>query len=200
MKISLIKQLNENVREKDEYELALEKAGLKSNPVKESIDDYFPDDEDLSDIEGDVGYEGDDIEGKFRDESEMGYRDNGQGGAQEMGDDLDDEIAMAMAGEDPEAIVSQTQDIRGELGYENEEDTMEIQRIVDEYANSDLSDDEIFDAVGNDLEMLEYPPEEVEKLVPVIMSMIKKNTKYMDMSDALADGPQVDDAGNEYIP
>lgn len=35
MTLSLIKQLNESIREKDEYELALEKAGIKSQPVQE---------------------------------------------------------------------------------------------------------------------------------------------------------------------
>lgn len=46
MTLSLIKQLNENIRVKDDYEIALEKAGLKSQPIQE--DHGLPYEEDFA--------------------------------------------------------------------------------------------------------------------------------------------------------
>ncbi len=51
----------------------------------------------------------------------------------------------------------------------------EVQRIADhwkQYANK-MSDQQLADAVGNDLEQLEYTPDQVEKLVPVAVKLIR---------------------------
>lgn len=50
----------------------------------------------------------------------------------------------------------------------------ELQRIADYWksAGDALSDDELRDAVGNDLEQLEYSPEEVEQYLPQVLQMI----------------------------
>lgn len=50
----------------------------------------------------------------------------------------------------------------------------ELQRIADYWksAGDALSDDELRDAVGNDLEQLEYSPEEVEQYLPQVLQII----------------------------
>lgn len=47
----------------------------------------------------------------------------------------------------------------------------EIERIINHWKGKtkDMSEDQLRDAVGNDLEKLEYSPEEVEQYVPEIM-------------------------------
>ena len=60
MKIPLIKQLNENVREADEYERRLKEAGLEPNPMDDEFDvDIDLDKEDFDD-EPDMYIDGDD--------------------------------------------------------------------------------------------------------------------------------------------
>ena len=51
----------------------------------------------------------------------------------------------------------------------------EVARLVahwKEHGNG-MSDVQLADAIGNDLEQLEYAPEEVQKLVPHIISKVK---------------------------
>lgn len=38
---------------------------------------------------------------------------------------------------------------------------------------SDMTDDEIREAIGNDLEQLEYTPEQVNEMVPHVMKMVR---------------------------
>lgn len=38
---------------------------------------------------------------------------------------------------------------------------------------SDMTDDEIREAIGNDLEQLEYTPEQVNEMVPQVMKMVR---------------------------
>jgi len=51
----------------------------------------------------------------------------------------------------------------------------EVQRIADhwkKYANK-MTDQQLADAIGNDLEQLEYTPEQVDKLVPHAIKLVR---------------------------
>ncbi len=102
MDISLIKQLNESIREKDDYEKALEEAG----------------------IEFDLGDEG---------SEEMDFQNGG-----------DDELS----------------------------------RIADHWREqgADMDDDQLRDAIGDDLEQLEYSPEEISTGIDKVMDMLERGT------------------------
>jgi hypothetical protein len=115
MKISLIKQLNEMVREKDPFEKALQEAGIEL--------------------------------------------DMGDGSSV----DLDDVT---------------TGDEEFEFGTDEE-----LQRIADHWqeAGVDLSDDEIRDAVGDELEQLEYSPEEIASSIDTVMSMLGRGEVEADL-------------------
>lgn len=103
--INLIKELNEKVREKDEFEKALEEAG----------------------IEFDLG---------DGDTEEMEYTNNNE---------------IDTAGVDPE-----------------------LERIADHWREegADMSDEELRDAIGNDLEQLEYSPEEISDGIDKVMDLM----------------------------
>jgi len=54
---------------------------------------------------------------------------------------------------------------------------VEMKRIADHWSNvagkRDMTDQQLNDAIGNDLEQLEYSPDQVEKMVPAIFDMIR---------------------------
>jgi len=58
----------------------------------------------------------------------------------------------------------------------NAKDEMERIALHWKGYQAQMTDQQLFDAVGNDLEELEYTPEQVEKMVPAILGMIEKLT------------------------
>lgn len=50
----------------------------------------------------------------------------------------------------------------------------EMRRLADHWKKEGkgMSKDQLADAIGQDLEMLEYSPEEVDKMVPRVLKMI----------------------------
>lgn len=50
----------------------------------------------------------------------------------------------------------------------------EVKRLADHWRKNkkSMSKDELVDAIGHDLEMLEYSPEEVERVVPMVLKAI----------------------------
>lgn len=65
---------------------------------------------------------------------------------------------------------------------EDEQAEKDVNRLVDYYLELKFANsDHIRELAGDDLEMLEYSPEEIEKLVPKIVDMVaekrKKNRK-----------------------
>jgi len=55
----------------------------------------------------------------------------------------------------------------------------DMQKIADQWSRNahKLTDQELFDIVGNDLEMLEYTPTQVADMVPIILDLIHKQTR-----------------------
>lgn len=55
----------------------------------------------------------------------------------------------------------------------------DMRKIADQWARTahKLTDEDIVDVVGNDLEMLEYTPAEVEDMVPIVLGLIRKQTQ-----------------------
>lgn len=55
----------------------------------------------------------------------------------------------------------------------------DMQKIADQWSRNahKLSDEELFNVVGNDLEMLEYTPTQVADMVPIILGLIHKQTR-----------------------
>jgi hypothetical protein len=57
----------------------------------------------------------------------------------------------------------------------------EMQRLADHWkqvaAKRSMTDEQLRDAVGNDLEQLEYSPEQVGKMVQTILHMIRSESK-----------------------
>lgn len=51
----------------------------------------------------------------------------------------------------------------------------EMRRIASYWAEhgSDMSDDELMDAIANDLEQLEYTPEQIDMLAPRVVEMVR---------------------------
>lgn len=134
--IPLIKQMNESIRDKDEFEKALDEAG----------------------IEFDMG------DGETEELPNGGEFDNGS----------DDEL----------------------------------QRIADhwEAEGAEMSDDELRDAIGDDLEQLEYSPEEISDGIDQVMSMLGRGEGDMepdvDERQELEDFEQADEyfgGGDEHI-
>lgn len=56
-------------------------------------------------------------------------------------------------------------------------DTEELQRIADHWEGegSDMDDDDLADEIGNELEMLEYSPEEISAGISKVMSMLGRD-------------------------
>lgn len=54
----------------------------------------------------------------------------------------------------------------------------EMKRIAQHWRGyrDKMSDPQLADAVGNDLEQLEYTPDQVEAMVPTILAMIKEQS------------------------
>jgi len=52
----------------------------------------------------------------------------------------------------------------------------DMQKIADQWARTahKMTDEDIVNVVGNDLEMLEYTPAEVEDMVPIVVGLIRK--------------------------
>ena len=55
----------------------------------------------------------------------------------------------------------------------------DMQKIADQWSRNahKLTDQELFDIVGNDLEMLEYTPTQVADMVPIVLGLIHKQTR-----------------------
>ena len=55
----------------------------------------------------------------------------------------------------------------------------DMQKIADQWARTahKMTDEDIVNVVGNDLEMLEYTPAEVEDMVPIVVGLIRKQTQ-----------------------
>ena len=52
-------------------------------------------------------------------------------------------------------------------------------KIADQWSRTadKLTDEDLVDIVGNDLEMLEYTPAQVEDMVPIVVKLIRKQTQ-----------------------
>jgi hypothetical protein len=48
----------------------------------------------------------------------------------------------------------------------------ELKRLANHYKNSKLTGEKLRNTIGNELEALEYSPEEIADLVPKIMDMV----------------------------
>lgn len=129
--IKLIRELNESIREKDEFETALEEAG----------------------IEFDMG------DGESEDIPPVG---------------------------DPD-----------DANFDKPDD--ELQRIADHCREecADMSDDELRDKIGDDLEQLEYSPEEISDGIDTVMELLGKSENG---DDDLEDDEGYEDDGqpSEY--
>ena len=53
---------------------------------------------------------------------------------------------------------------------------MEMQTLADYWTENgaDMSEDELMDAIGNDLEQLEYSPMHIQQMLPQIMDMVRQ--------------------------
>lgn len=73
-----------------------------------------------------------------------------------------------------------------ETGFEHGEDP-ELERIADHWREegADMDDDELRDAIGDDLEQLDYSPEEISDGIDKVMSMLDRGEDYGE--------PEVDD-------
>lgn len=121
MDISLLKELNEMTREKDEFDLAQKGAEME--------------------FDIDLGDEDYDAE-----------------------DDMDAD----------------------EIDYDSIElDTEELQRIADhwEAEGAEMEDDELADAIGDELEQLDYSPEEISAGIMQVMSMLGRDDYFGEPSD-----------------
>lgn len=109
--IKLIKELNEKVREKDDFEKALDEAG----------------------IEFDLGN---------GDSTEMNYTNDG--------DDFD-------------------------YNSDTQRDD-ELQKVADHWleAGEEMSDDDLRDEIGNELEQLDYSPEDISSGIDTVMDMLDR--------------------------
>lgn len=126
--IKLIKELNEMIREKDEFERALAESGIEF--------------------------------------------DMGDGGSEELSD--------VNGG--------------GEYGPETVGSDEELQRIADHWQEegADMEDDQLRDAIGDELEQLEYSPEEISSGIDRVMSMLGRGDDD-EYDDDEYDEPDVDE-------
>ena len=78
------------------------------------------------------------------------------------------QTAIKEMGGDPFAMANK----QNTAGMREPED--DLARIVDHWREegADMSDDELRDTIGNDLEMLEYSPEEAEPMIVHAMQML----------------------------
>lgn len=55
----------------------------------------------------------------------------------------------------------------------------EMKRLAEYWMENgaDMSEDELRDAIGNDLEQLEYTPDQVDQMIPVILQMVRGGTE-----------------------
>ena len=144
MDISLLKELNELTREKNEFERALEESGYDLPPEEEDIGGE--DDFDTGDDMGEGDYDYDDI-----------------------GQNLD---------------------------------TQELQRIADwcEEECADMDDEELSDEIGDQLEQLDYQPEEIAAGISQVMSMLGREAPpddEMGGEEEFGDEEPMDDMGDE---
>lgn len=88
-------------------------------------------------------------------------------GDEEMGDE---EMADDEFGDDEFADDDYEDDLEGETDL----DTEELQRIADhwEQEGAEMEDDDLADAIGDELEQLEYSPKEISDGITQIMSML----------------------------
>lgn len=89
-----------------------------------------------------------------------------------------------------------------EFDYDNVElDDDELRRIADycEQECADMSDDEVADKIGDDLEQLDYSPEEISAGINRVMDMLGRDAPQDDPMDDMDDEmvDDMDDMGGE---
>jgi hypothetical protein len=103
----------------------------------------------------------------------------------ELGMDLgDDDEFGDMEDDDPDNFDYDSVDMNDD----------ELQRIADhwEEEGSDMEDDDLADAIGDDLEQLEYSPEEISAGIMKVMSMLGRDDYFGEPSDEELDDIESD--------
>jgi len=154
MKLSLIRELNESIRDKDPVEQALNEMG------------FAFDMEDGTDLESDE----DDLEGDFDNDEDEDEDDEFEGGDEDFeGEDEGDEFE-----DEDEDLEDEDEDLEEPNLDDVELDEEELERIAEYYRDraEGMEDEELEDAIGEDLYEIEYTPEQIGAAIPKIMALL----------------------------
>lgn len=118
-----------------------------------------------------------------------------------------DEFELALAEAEKEFNIDLGDDDLGDDDFDEDPDDIdygsmelnddELQRIADhwEEEGADMDDDDLADAIGDDLEQLDYSPEEISAGIMKVMSMLGRDDYFGEPSDEELDDIE---AGNDF--